>query len=296
MGSLNPFDLAGPSFLLFYSLLATVVIAALWWRILGGSEVPNVRMSRLTADPYRIACLRAGEAEAIRVAVFNLADRGLIKVINQKLYRSRPDAGDLVDRPLDRAILAECGKSPSFSDLKESIAVMQQASAYARQLAETGLMAGEAETKARRQLKNAAVGLLAGVAVTKIAIALARGHSNVALLVILAFVFCGVAARVASAPTTPGGRAMLSNLKTITARLKRNATKLRPGGATNDALLLASVHGFGALPAAAFPLVKILYWSDQRNFSDRDWGFSSSCGSGCGSGCGGGGGCGGCGS
>ena len=75
-------------------------------------------------------------------------------------------------------------------------------------------------------------------------------------------------------------------------------TKLRTGGATNEALMLAAVLGIHALPAEAFPFVHQVYPKPMSSSSSGGDGGSwgSSCSSSGGSSCGGGGGgCGGCG-
>src|SRR6185503_19282142 len=61
----NPFDLTGPEFLIFYLGLAAVVIGVqfLWRR---QSESRNALKIDL-ADPYLIASLRGGDNEVIRV-------------------------------------------------------------------------------------------------------------------------------------------------------------------------------------------------------------------------------------
>jgi len=63
---LNPFDLSGPDFLIFYGLLGILVLGGLFvagWLSESGT-VPRVDYS----DPYLLAYLRGDEREVIRVA------------------------------------------------------------------------------------------------------------------------------------------------------------------------------------------------------------------------------------
>src|SRR5688500_3770156 len=87
---MNPLDLRGPEFLLFYTLFSGLVIAL-------AAAVRRVRESRATSiepprkvifdiegragatHPYMIACLRGGKNELVRVAAVSLVDRGLLE-------------------------------------------------------------------------------------------------------------------------------------------------------------------------------------------------------------------------
>jgi uncharacterized membrane protein YgcG len=127
---------------------------------------------------------------------------------------------------------------------------------------------------------------------TKLALAYARGRSNVGFLIILTLISTVIAVKVARPRLTGRGSAMVASLRTLFQSLKQRASTLMPGSAPNELLLLSAVYGVGALPTDSFPFIKKLY--PQASASS-----SSSCGSSCGSGCGGGGcggGCGGCGS
>ena len=63
---MNPFDLPGPQFLLFYLGLSAAVIVALVVarKFAESSAAPKLDLS----DPYLIAYLRGGDAETLRVA------------------------------------------------------------------------------------------------------------------------------------------------------------------------------------------------------------------------------------
>ena len=67
---MNPFDLSGPEFLVFYICVALMVIIALKLAI-DEAEGGAPRALPLS-DPYQIAWLRGGTPEAARIAVLSL--------------------------------------------------------------------------------------------------------------------------------------------------------------------------------------------------------------------------------
>ena len=99
---LNPFDLRGPEFLLFYLLLSVCVMVALVLtrRFAEAGEPTKVNLS----DPYQIAFLRGGAPEVARLAA--TADDDVSHTLNRlvegspitDLYGSSPAAVHFVQR------------------------------------------------------------------------------------------------------------------------------------------------------------------------------------------------------
>lgn len=84
---MNPFELSGPEFLLFYIIFSVVVIGvAVFWR--RRAELPAAPPKLDLSDPYLIAYLRGGDAEVLRVATVTLIDRGLLKADGTRLQRA----------------------------------------------------------------------------------------------------------------------------------------------------------------------------------------------------------------
>lgn len=298
---LNPFDLPGPDFLLFYALLIVCVIVALVLsrRFAEAGEPTKVNL----ADPYQIAFLRGGAPEVARLAAVSLIDRGFLKVEDKELVANRHKHGDALKAPIEQQVLESFlgGSEPKdlFSKAsKERIA--RHMATYEKQLAALQLLP-DAEIKAARRVRvTIAIGVLWGVALVKILIALERGHSNIGFLIALAIIAVIVCAKIASPRLTSRGEAMLAGLSSLFGSLKQRGSSLSPGAHPDELLLLGAVFGAAALPAEAAPHAKLLF--PQATSS----GSSSSCGSSCGSSssCGGGGdsggsscggGCGGCG-
>lgn len=292
---MNPFSWSGPEFLVFYAALAVVVLGLCGLRMLRQPAAASVRFSPadLSKEPYRIAYLRGGRDEAIRVAAFNLVDRGWLTFDGERLRAARGGADDALRRPLDRAIVGACTKPRAPRALASCGAVKGAADAYEGELAQRGLMLPRAESAARRWIGRAAIALLLGIALAKCAYATARGYDNVGFLVMLAIV-AAIAASVICRPRLPAaGKEALDTMRALVGRLGQNASRLERGGATNEALLLAAVLGLYALPGETYAFVEDMYPKPKPSSGDASSGDGG--GGSCSSSCGGGGGCGGCG-
>jgi len=288
----NPLDLPGPDFLVFYVLLALVVLGLLYVARVRGESGEAPRLD--TSDPYLIAFLRGGKNEALRVATVALIDRGLLiededkKTVVAAPRRAAPSL------PIEQALVRhfeEPHMAPTVFGHPDLTVVCEP---YERRLAALGLLPDGARRARRRSLLMGALLVLVGASVAKIAVALSRGRSNVMFLVLLTIVAAALAARVASPRLTASGRAVLADLRRLCARLRARAPQLTRGGGSGEVAMLAAVFGVGALSGSAFGFVRALY---PQASSSGTW--LSSCGSSCGSsscggGCGGGG-CGGCG-
>src|SRR5262245_21324428 len=112
---INPFDLSGPDFLIFYGLLGTLVLGALFvsGRLSESGAVPRLDYS----DPYLLAYLRGGEREVIRIAAISLADRGLLKIEGERLSIAGKSAANLAGRSIERALLQRLAIATEFEKL-----------------------------------------------------------------------------------------------------------------------------------------------------------------------------------
>src|SRR5262245_52643351 len=104
---MNPFDLPGPEFLLFYAMLGAVVLFAVYTfkqRAEGGE---SIRLP--STDPYLIAYLRGGAVETIRLGVAVLVDRQLLefeggdRVVRRKGVRPTHGSNDLEREILEQS-------------------------------------------------------------------------------------------------------------------------------------------------------------------------------------------------
>jgi uncharacterized protein (TIGR04222 family) len=285
---MNPFDLSGPSFLVFYVGLGLIVIIASKLVIdeAEGGAPPTLPLS----DPYQIAWLRGGTPEAARIAVLSLTDRGLLAVSGDNLVNSS-HAQPVVREPIESAILTRCRPfGTAATAVLDDPGVERACALYRARLERLQLMPDAAMRARRYRWFALAAALLLGVALGKIAIAFGRGRYNVGFLIILTAIGLGVVWFLVRHPRTHLGNRMLKDLQRLFRALRQRAATLRAGAMTSDAMLLAAVFGISALPAAGFVDFLRVY----KKAASSDGGCGSSCGSGCGGG-GGGGGCGGCG-
>lgn len=289
---MNPLAWPGPQFLAFFAALGAAGLVWLRWRA-RAEEADGTGGVRLE-DPYLIAFLRGGANEAIRIATVSLVDRGLLLADEARLRTRLGFSPRDVRRPLEKALLALYASPRDAADAYADAAVKAGAEALRGELARHGLLPAEETVQARRGRLVALVVLLLVVAGAKLLVALSAGRKNVGFLIVLAIVL-PVAARLVHNPgRTRKGDALLADLRTLFAGLKDRAATLAPGGASAEAVLLASVFGVTALPEAGFGYAKKLF---PRASAGGGSSCGASCGSSCGSSCGGGcgGGCGGCG-
>lgn len=293
---MNPFNFSAPAFLFFLLVFVVIVNVALrgWQRHTEArGPMPKMDMS----DPYRIAYLRGGAAEALKVTAFALIDRGLLNVDNKlDTLTASANAEEFVRRPIEKSVLALFRKPTDVARLFDNAELNSACKQYLSELSGARLLYGGAPQPHRLASVLAASGAIGAVAGTRLILAIQRGKSNVMFLLLLAAVGI-VFAWVSMISRRSGlGLRFLKDQRTLFGRLQKQAQYIKPGGGSADAVILAALFGLAALPQNTFPFVKKLF--PQSSTSDS----GASCGGGGGgsdggsSGCGGGGGCGGCGS
>lgn len=309
---MNPFDLRGPEFLLFYFIFACVVLIVLiLLRRL--DDRPNSRKPPLD-DPYLVAFLRGGEEEALRVTALSLVDRGLLKLkssgasifsseAENKLELAEPQAIEAVKRPIEKRVLEAFQTAQPIGATLDSLVGCQACVDYAICLETLGLLPGPDTRTARNRRFWIAIVILLGVAVLKILIALSRGRTNILFLILMSALAAYVTSRLSNPFRTQRGEKFLQDVRSLFTTLRVRADSLHPGGATTDLVWLASAFGLAEVSPILFPQVSALIKRQPQREGHGDGGFfhsscgSSSCGGGgCGGGGCGGGGCGGCGS
>ena len=297
MSTLNPLDMTGPDFLVFYLALGVLTVVALVVarRAAESGDGPRVNLS----DPYLIAYLRGGRNEAVRVATVSLVDRGLLEADGSNLKASGAVAAAGVRRPIEKALLKRFESAGEASSVFDDQEVAASTSELERSLREVKLLPDEATQRQRLGRLMLAMAVLWAVAGLKIVVALSRGRRNVGFLIVLAVVFAFAAAAASFRTRTARGDAVLADVRRLFEHLRSRVSSLRRGGSTAEATLLAAAFGISALPTLEWAYAQALYPRAARSNSSScgsscgssSCGSSSSCGGGCG-----GGGCGGCGS
>ena len=288
----NPLDLRGPQFLLFYLCLGIAVTLVAGW--LRRSREQVAEPPRPLADYLEIAFLRGGAGEAIRVAILNLVDRGVLALNGEAVQVPSGRPTSHLMRPTERAIVARADQVAKAATLVADRDVNSAVHAECQpELVRRGLLPSRTQVASRHGLWVLSGGALAFIAGLKIAIALARGRSNVGFLIFLGLAFVVVTFLVTHPRRTAAGSALLADMTTLFKGLNDRASSLQPGQNGNDLALLAALYGVSAAYAVHPEMEQLFPRPSSNGGSSGDSSSGSSCGSSCG---GGGGGCGGCGS
>jgi uncharacterized protein (TIGR04222 family) len=274
--------LKGPEFLFLFAGLVIVVYATVAAAISSHeSRLPSEPRIR---DPYAIAYLRGDTRELIRVVALSLSLRGLLKVGRSTFVTTDPAHIDRVQIPLEKEVLVQCRTFCTPPALAHAPSVQAIVDEYRSELIGRGLLADEDVKRARWLPVLAGSAILVGIALAKILVAIATGHSNIVFLLMLCVASVYFLARQITARRTLAGSTALSNLATLFASLKSRRNSLSADSAA-EATLLGAVFGVYVMPD-----LDAIAWD--KLFPKPKSSASSGCNAGTGSGCGGGGGCG----
>ena len=278
---MNPFDLRGPEFLLFYFCFSLAVIIAIvvFRRRAESGDAPRMDLS----DPYLIAYLRGGREEALRVSVISLVDRGMLVMDGRLVRRADNVAYDMVGRPMERAVLEKFRVPGKAVTVLESRNLTQVFQFYQDSLERLGLLPDAAVFNARlmRLLPGLAALLVVGVIKIQIGLSLERPVGFLFMMMIVAIV---IAAAMSFPRLTARGKAILEDVTNLYSGLRTQVNSFRPGSASAELTMFAAVFGVAALAESPLGYTQTLFPQT-----------TSSCGSSDGGGGCGGGGCGGCG-
>jgi len=301
IGSISPFNLAGPSFLVFYVCLWAITVFGAW--LLRQSH-SSEKMSESELDPYGAAYLTDGPKGTVAVAVASLVARGSLLFVRttSTLTPSSPGLSSANLNPVERAVYDRVSELSSM----RADALSNEAEALTAPLREWLERQGFLLRRDLRPFLLATVAPLIGMIKIGVGISRDRPVGFLIVLCLAAEALAFFAFRPRLAPSALG-KAELQRLRARHATLRHGeVTELASAGTLPLAL---GLFGFAALgPNDLDGLVpfyrKIKEPSDTTGtdtgppFSGAtggDSGGGDSAGSGdSGGGCGGGG-CGGCG-
>jgi uncharacterized protein (TIGR04222 family) len=288
----NPFDLAGPQFLVFYAALAVVTLAVLVLHRQG----TEAGAAAVLSDPYEIAYLRDGWQEAVSLAIASLIQRDLLCA--HPFALAEGVTPEQVTSTLERQILSRCAQGTDPQRLIEDRSLQGATEEIRQSLVRQGLLPGPEVELERRWRMWLAQAVLMGTALIKVAVALSRGHTNLVFLLALTVLSARGAQHLAAPRRTRRGDDTLRHLNALLARLRQPSRER--GLAPHEATLVGAVFGLAAVGGAEWVRLAGLHPRVTRsNSRSSSWSWScgssscgssggSSCGSGCG-GCGGGG-------
>ena len=297
MNGVNPFDWSGPWFLLAY-LIFGVLVYYLARELLIRQELrnPHAQLS-LADDPYRIAFLRGGALEAVKIAAIVLVDRGLLRADGPLLETASADSLRFASHDIERDVLRlYLGRQGHSKELAAQAEMLPSCRAYQETLTQQELLVGPPLLRRRERITWPAHWLLLTVAAVKAVIAISRQHYNLLFLALLLAIFLLMLRGLRTQATSWSAQRLLTDLRMLFGRLNQRAARLQAGSSSADMALLAAIFGLGALPLSVYAYVAELY-PVPRHSSDSSSGGTgdSSSGGGDGGGDGGGSGCGGCG-
>lgn len=298
---MNPLDMTGPQFLVFYLAWGLGGLALCWmlraFRLHKFGVLVDTRpwipgYYPQESEAYAIALLRGGRKEAARLLLGRLVSAGLVDVTEERVRRIPDFEKERRLLPLERTALhaVEPG-GPS----KEAQAAIERAAgpeldALELDLERQGLLASPAERQALRNVQFFALLLLLGPGLAKLFVALSRGKTNVGYLLLLLGVYSVAALLLLKPPR------LSSAGKLYLEWLYESHQGLKPLTANNEgSLAAAGIFGFAALPGLAGIDQRRKHEGDGGAFAGDGGSGGDSGGSDGGGGDGGGGGCGGCG-
>ncbi|CAK0769394.1 putative TIGR04222 domain-containing membrane protein [Azospirillaceae bacterium] len=313
-----PFFLKGPEFLIFFIALSIAVLLRQYFVHRRGENAairyfPPVGL--VAKDPYRIAYLRGGVGEAVRISIFSLWDRGLLAQEDKeaaycpqaKLIAVEQASVSDLKHSLERETLKYFAipKSPQKA-IKDAVFV-EACSQLRERLVEDGLLMSRAQEKDARVVMWETIIVLWTVSGLRLWQAFAHGRAKVEFLILLTLVATFIACRLRANVGSRRKKEYLESVETLfyDARQRMRRGELQPGGGTTDEITaIIAIFGLTMLPATLFPLVEMFSepshpgtsfssfssGDDSGGVSGGDSGGSDGGGSGCGGGCGGGGG------
>jgi uncharacterized protein (TIGR04222 family) len=301
---MNPFDLPGPMFLLFYAGLTAAVFGAMV--VARRLLAPRGPLEHRLTDPLLIAHLRAGPSEALRVALASMLRRGLIEVVGSNIAVRGTDAVDRARTPLEHAILESCrGTRRQVSELPRDSTIVALVRERHAALVAAGTLTARSGWRAQALIWLTGVTILGAIAWHKIAIGISRGRPT-ELLTLMAVAAVLVSPFAVFRRRTPRGERALADLQLLLRDARDRVEREGAEAVSNESLLAATygVTALAALPhmAAAAAVLALPSWTTTRSSgggcgAGGGGGSGGGCGGGgCGGGGCGGGGCGGCGS
>lgn len=306
-------DMYGPTFLFFYGCVIAATLITSWWKIRAAdptTDLPPLPL-RANPDPYEIAYLRGGENEVTRLAIFDLIQRGYLKVSetkrwwggkDQRLARpsNHPDPRHL--SPLEQKVFHFFSSSRTAADIFQSDSLLGDLKGlcadYESGLREERALCPFEVSEAAGRIGRAVAVVLLGLGGYKLTVAVLKGHFNVMFLIIMCIgSLIGLALVCRPQRLSKLGRDYLKRLQGVFERQKPKAGATAAGVPDTTLLLLVSLFGVGVLAETSYAYFSQMF----RQSTAGSGAWSGGCGGGCGggSGCGGGGcgggGCGGCG-
>jgi uncharacterized protein (TIGR04222 family) len=238
----NPFNLPGTEFLIFYIVLGIGVNLLLKYLFLKVESCFPAALRDCT-DPYELAALRGGTEETMKIVLFSLIDRGLLKASGTTVV-AEPKAKQMVDHAVEWAVVSYFQTPRTVQEFLSDSDTMNAGKKFCRKLADEGLLSDFSIFLWR---------LIPSLAALVLLIWLSIDHKTPVIVFAVWIIVTWFG------HLTGAGKEVLQRACFRFNNLKKNAERLRPGGETNDATILAALFGMDALPSGQFHYVATLF-------------------------------------
>ncbi len=303
----NPISLMyGPYFLAFYAGTIAIVGTAVNWIIKGNSQATAVIPTH--PDLYEIAYLRDGETAVIKLACWQLLQRGLLKADKHHLESVIDDGVDISNlSKIEQTVYDYLSTPRTATALIHNLSLKNKIASLCKSDRDSLIERGYLNSNTKQYfVGGAGAFIILSLGSYKMISALSRGHHNILLLLIMAIAatfWLGIISCPLYNRLTAKGNKYLANLKSTFGDLSRELKSPPTEPDYNTSLLVAlkDLEGIKKTTIEPYQSAIDLFVTKRisRNWVSTSSSYgcsSSSCSSSCGSSCGGGcGGCGGCG-
>jgi uncharacterized protein (TIGR04222 family) len=286
---MNPLELHGPEFLVFYLVIGGVaVLAALAVRHVLRPPADDRPEETPDLPPYEVAYLAGGDQLAATAAIASLVHRNVLEVDGPgrklRIRQSLPPKPRALEREVFLGVRSEQGEA-----INQVQARAKPAAATLRaRLQEAGLVVSDEAARTCRLLSALPLVAVALLGLMKIGVGTSRGKPVGYLLVLVILTVVGAAYLLFHRPLrSRRGDGVLARIKTANKALAVTARKAQNRLEPDDLVLAVGLFGTTVLASGALARLQVA-------LTPPSSGGSGCGGGGCGGGCGGGG-CGGCG-
>lgn len=297
----NPLaSMSGPYFLVFYTsfIVAMIVIVAIMKTVVDSTgKLPIPQISN-EVDPYEISYLRGEERELARSVIFSLIKKGFLEFSETKISVKKSKYTGNIESisKIEQITLDWFGTERTTREVFEPTGLIEQLASYGRvykeKLERQNMLVND-DIKAKLTfVRWFAIVAVIGLGFYKASAAIAKGHSNIIILVILAVIGFAVIYFMSFSPRISKlGKTYLRRLQLAFDTLKNNTLdfytnpdkpQMPPQNTLTgiDPMLLSvGVFGGGILAGTAFDS-----YNQAFKKSDAKQNYNDGCGAGCGCG------------
>jgi uncharacterized protein (TIGR04222 family) len=190
----------------------------------------------------------------MKIVFFSLFDRGLLQVkVSGTTVAAEPQVMQMVDHAVEWAVVSYFQTPRTVQEFLSDRDAMNVGKKFCRKLADEGLLSDISVYLWRMVPALATLALLVWLPV----VFWTQDKNDLPGLAVIVFTIWVIVTWFGR--LTGAGKEVLQRACLRFNNLKKNAERLRPGGETNDATILAALFGMDALPSDCFGYVVTLF-------------------------------------